>query len=121
MAANEQHYTLPLPDFDKPVKLLIVVAPYYKDITDQMVTALMLRETQRQRDRLRADDVLIVPTLGDLSSTDMTAGLDQGVPLGEAAAEAVLPKLRARRLSPEAYARKVAALCLDELVSKEKA
>lgn len=73
-------------------------------ITDQMVTALMLRETQRQRDRLRADDVLIVPTLGDLSSTDMTAGLDQGIPLGEAAAEAALPKLRARQLSPEAYA-----------------
>ena len=37
MAANEQHYTLPLPRFDKPVKLLIVVAPYYKDITDQLV------------------------------------------------------------------------------------
>ena len=37
MAANEQHYTLPLPGFDKPVKLLIVVAPYYKDITDQLV------------------------------------------------------------------------------------
>jgi len=37
MAANELHYTLPLPVFDKPVKLLIVVAPYYKDIADQMV------------------------------------------------------------------------------------
>lgn len=37
MAANETHYTLPLPGFDKPVKLLIVVAPYYKDITDQLV------------------------------------------------------------------------------------
>lgn len=37
MAANEQHYTLPLPAFDKPVKILIVVAPYYKDITDQLV------------------------------------------------------------------------------------
>ena len=73
-------------------------------ITDQMVTALMLRETQRQRDRLGADDVLIVPALGDLSSADMTAGLDQGIPLGEAAAEAALPKLRTRQLSPEAYA-----------------
>lgn len=73
-------------------------------ITDQMVTALMLRETQRQRDRLGADDVLIVPALGDLSSTDMTAGLDRGVPLGEQAAEAALPKLRERQLSPEAYA-----------------
>ena len=37
MAANENHYTLPLPSFDKPVKLLIVVAPYYKDIADQLV------------------------------------------------------------------------------------
>lgn len=37
MATSETHYTLPLPSFDKPVKLLIVVAPYYKDITDQMV------------------------------------------------------------------------------------
>lgn len=37
MATAETHYTLPLPSFDKPVKLLIVVAPYYKDITDQLV------------------------------------------------------------------------------------
>ena len=37
MATAETHYTLPLPAFDKPVKLLIVVAPYYKDITDAMV------------------------------------------------------------------------------------
>ena len=37
MAAAEQHYTLPLPSFDKPVKLLIVVAPYYKDIADNLV------------------------------------------------------------------------------------
>ena len=37
MAANEGHYTLPLPSFDKPVKLLIVVAPYYRDIADWMI------------------------------------------------------------------------------------
>ena len=37
MAANETHYTLPLPEFKAEVKLLIVVAPYYKDITDQLV------------------------------------------------------------------------------------
>ena len=37
MAANEQHYTLPLPVFDKPVRLLIVVAPYYRDIADNMI------------------------------------------------------------------------------------
>lgn len=37
MAQAEQHYTLPLPSFEKPVKLLIVVAPYYKDIADNLV------------------------------------------------------------------------------------
>ena len=37
MAASETHYTLPLPSFDKPVKLLVVVAPYYKDIADNLV------------------------------------------------------------------------------------
>ncbi|PRY24990.1 6,7-dimethyl-8-ribityllumazine synthase [Aliiruegeria haliotis] len=37
MAQAETHYTLPLPEFDRPAKLLIVVAPYYKDIADQLV------------------------------------------------------------------------------------
>ena len=37
MAGTETHYTLPLPTFDKPVKLLVVVAPYYKDIADNLV------------------------------------------------------------------------------------
>jgi 6,7-dimethyl-8-ribityllumazine synthase len=37
MAANEQHYILPRASFDKPVKILIVVAPYYKDIADNLV------------------------------------------------------------------------------------
>jgi 6,7-dimethyl-8-ribityllumazine synthase len=37
MATAESHYTLPLPSFDKPVKLLIVVAPYYRDIADQLI------------------------------------------------------------------------------------
>ncbi len=37
MATAEKHYSLPLPSFDKPVKLLIVVAPYYKDIADNLV------------------------------------------------------------------------------------
>lgn len=37
MAIAETHYTLPLPGFDKPVKLLIVVAPYYRDIADNLI------------------------------------------------------------------------------------
>ncbi len=30
MMAGASHYTLPRPVFDKPVKILIVVAPYYR-------------------------------------------------------------------------------------------
>ena len=37
MAGSETHYILPRPDFDRPVKLLIVVAPYYKDIADDLI------------------------------------------------------------------------------------
>lgn len=37
MAANEEHYVLPRPRFEKPVKILIVVAPYYRDIADNLV------------------------------------------------------------------------------------
>ena len=37
MAGHESHYILPRPTFDKPVKLLIVISPYYKDIADNML------------------------------------------------------------------------------------
>ena len=37
MATSETHYSLPLPKFDRPVKLLIVVAPFYKDIAFDLV------------------------------------------------------------------------------------
>ena len=35
--AGQSHYVLDRPAFDAPVKVLIVVAPYYKDIADNMV------------------------------------------------------------------------------------
>lgn len=35
--AGPSHYILPRPTFDKPVKLLIVASPYYKDIYDMQV------------------------------------------------------------------------------------
>ncbi len=37
MAGSETHYVLPRPEFVAPVKLLIVVSPYYKDIADNLV------------------------------------------------------------------------------------
>ena len=37
MASNTQHHELALPQFDAPVRLLAVVSPYYKDVTDGML------------------------------------------------------------------------------------
>lgn len=73
-------------------------------ITDQMITALMQKESQRQRDRLGPRDVLIVPDLADLGSADFTSGMDKGVALGEAATVAALPQLQAMRVSEADYA-----------------
>lgn len=38
MAGRESHYILPRPEFDTAPKVLIVVAPYYKDIADALVS-----------------------------------------------------------------------------------
>ena len=35
--AGPSHHVMPLPSFDRPVKLLIVASPYYKDISDHQV------------------------------------------------------------------------------------
>ena len=37
MAETQTRHVLPRPEFDRPVKLLIVVAPYYRDIADALV------------------------------------------------------------------------------------
>lgn len=37
MAGSETHYQLPLPRFDQPCKLLIVVSPYYRQIADGLI------------------------------------------------------------------------------------
>lgn len=37
MAGSETHYILPRATFDRPVKVLIVVAPYYRDIADHLI------------------------------------------------------------------------------------
>jgi len=42
MAANEQHHSLRAPKFQTTTRLLIVVAPYYKDIADQLVKGACL-------------------------------------------------------------------------------
>ena len=37
MVSAAEHYVLPRPEFDKPVKILIVVSPYYRDIADNLL------------------------------------------------------------------------------------
>ncbi|WP_375173352.1 6,7-dimethyl-8-ribityllumazine synthase [Pseudooceanicola sp.] len=37
MATAEQHYVMPRGTVDKPTKVLIVVAPYYRDIADNLI------------------------------------------------------------------------------------
>ena len=39
MAGTE--YTMPRADFDKPVKILVVVAPFYRDIADQLIAGAL--------------------------------------------------------------------------------
>ena len=41
MAGAEKHYILPPAKFDKPVKLAIVMSPYYKDIADNMLAGAL--------------------------------------------------------------------------------
>jgi 6,7-dimethyl-8-ribityllumazine synthase len=35
--AGPAHVSLPLPEFDAPVKVLVVLAPFYRDIADQLL------------------------------------------------------------------------------------
>ncbi len=57
MASEEEHHTLRAPEFDKPVKLLIVISPYYRDIAENL-----LRGAQAELERAGATwDVAEVP------------------------------------------------------------
>ena len=41
MAAHPEHTILPLPSFERPVKLALVVAPYYRAIAEALVAGAM--------------------------------------------------------------------------------
>lgn len=82
MAASETHYTLALPTFDKPVRLLIVVAPYYKDITDQMVVGArgVAAACGAEIELIEVPGALEVPTA--VAMADRMAKFDGYVALG---------------------------------------
>ena len=64
MAAHETHYTPPLPNFVKPVRLLIVVAPYYRDIADQQIAGARAKaaEVGAEVDLIEVPGALEIPT-----------------------------------------------------------
>ncbi|MBL4917711.1 6,7-dimethyl-8-ribityllumazine synthase [Szabonella alba] len=64
MATAETHYTMPLPEFDRPVKLLIVVAPYYRDIADSLIAGAqaMAARCGAVADLIEVPGALEVPT-----------------------------------------------------------
>ncbi|MFN4131135.1 MAG: 6,7-dimethyl-8-ribityllumazine synthase [Paracoccaceae bacterium] len=82
MATLESHYTLPLPEFDRPVKLLIVVAPYYKDITDNMVAGAraIAASCGAEVDLVEVPGALEVPTA--IAMAERQAKYDGYVALG---------------------------------------
>ncbi len=82
MATTEHHYTPPLPDFDKPVKLLIVVAPYYKDIADDLVAGAKgaIKEAGATYDLVEVPGALEIPTA--IAIAEHTSNFDGFVALG---------------------------------------
>ena len=82
MAASETHYVLPLPVFERPVKLLIVVAPYYKDITDQLVAGAtaLAADCGAEVEVLEVPGALEVPSA--IAMAEQLADFDGYVALG---------------------------------------
>ena len=82
MASEETHRTLELPTFSKPVKLLIVVAPYYQDIADNLVAGATatLGEAGATWDIVQVPGALEIPTAIRIASRQ--ANFDGFVALG---------------------------------------
>jgi 6,7-dimethyl-8-ribityllumazine synthase len=82
MAGTESHSALPLPSFDKPVKLLIVVAPYYRDIADNLIAGAraMAAKAGAETELVEVPGALEVPTA--IAMAERVAKFDGYVALG---------------------------------------
>ncbi len=62
--AGASHYRLPLPTFDGPISVLIVVAPYYRDIADGLIAGAraVLEDAGATVDLVEVPGALEVPT-----------------------------------------------------------
>jgi 6,7-dimethyl-8-ribityllumazine synthase len=82
MASAEQHYIMPRLDFEKPVKVLIVVSPYYKDIADNLVAGAKaeIEACGGTWDMIEVPGALEIPTAVGIA--DRTSNFDAYVALG---------------------------------------
>jgi len=82
MADTETHFNLPLPTISDPVKLLVVIAPYYKDIADNLVSGAiaMLDQIGADHEIVEVPGALEVPTA--IRIADRQSNFDGYVALG---------------------------------------
>ena len=82
MAASLEHTVLPAPTFDKPVKVLIVVSPYYSDIAAGLLTGAKgaLEAAGATYDVVEMPGALEIPTAIGIS--DVGSNFDGYVALG---------------------------------------
>ncbi|GAB1362619.1 6,7-dimethyl-8-ribityllumazine synthase [Rhodobacter sp.] len=82
MAASITHYSLPLPQFDKPVNLLIVVSPYYKEIAGNLIAGARATAAQAGAtvDLVEVPGALEIPTA--IALAERLAKYDGYVALG---------------------------------------
>ena len=82
MAEAEDHYILPRPEFDAPVKLLIVVAPYYRAIADHLIAGATaeVEAAGGTCDVIEVPGALEVPTA--IAIADRKSNFDGYVALG---------------------------------------
>ncbi len=82
MAGTETHYMLDLPSLDRPVKLLIVVAPYYRDIADALVAGAtaMAAKAGAEVDLIEVPGALEIPPA--IAQAGRLADFDGFVALG---------------------------------------
>jgi len=82
MAGHETHHILPRPQLSKPAKLLIVVAPYYKDIADNLVAGARaeIEAAGASAEVIEVPGALEVPTA--IAFADRLSNYDGYVALG---------------------------------------
>lgn len=64
MASHDEHTTLPLPAFDPPPSVLIVVAPYYRAIADALIAGArgVLEQVGARHEVVEVPGALEIPT-----------------------------------------------------------